>query len=249
MSFIRFLAEWGLNQKVLTRLSETLTLTSERVLDAIRILTRAALFCLACLPKFSREFILVVAIMYFLESYTCSTRKYLDNTLSCPEEVESFMEGLREEAPCVSWKIRCYHFEKRKWLHLLLLVDVWKSLRDLLQKKGEEDKSDVKLNLGPLGPSLFTRKVITHQMKKIYHVGSWEDETIGGIWKQAPATTALMAAFTKISLQKLLLFKNKEARIDYFRQQSDFIKLEGNTDVYAEFSTHIDGKSNKFIVI
>jgi hypothetical protein len=71
---------------------------------------------------------------------------------------------------------------------------------------------------------------------------SWEDETIGGVWQQAQASTTVMAAFTKISLYKLLLFENKEARIDYFQQQSDFISREGKTDVYAEFSTHINGE-------
>jgi hypothetical protein len=243
MSFIRYLSEWGLKQKILSRLTETLTLTSERVLDVIRILTRAALFCLACLPKFNREFIVVVAIMYFLESYTCSTRKYLDNTLSCPDEVESFMEGLREEEPCVSWKIRCYHYEKRKWLHLVLLIDVWKYFSGVFQGKNTEEENNLHVDEKIiLGPSMFTKKVISHQMKKVYQVRSCKDETIGGIWKQAQAATTVMAAFTKISLYKLLLFANKEARIDYFQQQSDFISREGKTDVYAEFSTHVDGE-------
>ena len=241
MSFIRYLSEWGLKQKILSRLTETLTLTSERVLDVIRILTRAALFCLACLPKFNREFIVVVAIMYFLESYTCSTRKYLDNTLSCPDEIESFMEGLREEEPCVSWKIRCYHYEKRKWLHLVLLIDVWKYFSGVFQGKNTEEENNLDEKI-ILGPSMFTKKVISHQMKKVYQVRSCKDETIGGIWKQAQAATTVMAAFTKISLYKLLLFANKEARIDYFQQQSDFISREGKTDVYAEFSTHVDGE-------
>ena len=48
--------------------------------------------------------------------------------------------------------------------------------------------------------------------------------------------------FTKISLYKLLLFANKQTRVDYFKQQSDFIRVEGRKDEYAEFSTHLDGK-------
>ena len=245
MSFIRFFAEWALKQKILARLTETFTLTSQKVLDTIKLLTRAALFCLVCLPKFSREFIVVVVIMYLLESYICNTRKYLGNTLTCPDEVENFMEGLREEGPRVSWNIRCYHYEKRKLLCLLLLVDVWKYLIKKIALIGNNTNTSESAfieDVKSLGPSFFTKKVVTHQMKQVYQMRSFEDKSIGGIWKQAQAATTVMAAFTRISLHKLLVFADDPTRIDYFQQQSQFISKEGKRDMYAEFSTKVDGE-------
>ena len=244
MSFIRFIAEWGLKQSILTRLTETLIRPSQRFIDVVQILTRAMLFCLACLPRFSREFVVVIVVMYLLESHACNTRKYLDNALSCPDEVESFMEGLREEKPCVGWQIRCYHYEKN-WLCLILLIDFWKYIFGLFQqqRKDKQDGSDLlPVDDHALGPSMFTRKVVSHQKKEFYQFGSYQDETIGGIWKQAQATTSVMAAFTKISVYKLLLFTDKRARVDYFKQQSNFISREGAKDEYAEFSTRVDGE-------
>ena len=41
------------------------------------------------------------------------------------------------------------------------------------------------------------------------------DETIGGIWRQARSGTSIMAAFTKMSLHKLILFHDAKSRKDY----------------------------------
>jgi hypothetical protein len=259
MSFIRFVAEWALKRKILTRLTESMMHPSQRVLDIVRLLTRAMLICLACLPKFNRVFLILVFIGYAIESYTCSTRKYLSNALSCPEEVETYIENLRDEGPTVSWQIRCYHYEKRKWLCRLLLVDTYNYFHGLLKASKDNEVSSNSFlpevvidsnatisEVGALhvGPSMLTRKVISHQTTQSYRVGNgnWHDDTIGGLLRQAQASTTIMAAFTKISLYKLLLFANKQTRVDYFKQQSDFIRVEGRKDEYAEFSTHLDGK-------
>jgi len=257
MSFIRFVAEWALKRKILTRLTESMMHPSQRVLDIVRLLSRAMLICLACLPKFSRVFLILVLIGYVIESYTCSTRKYLSNALSCPEEVETYIENLRDDGPTVSWQIRCYHYEKRKWLCRVLLVDAYNYFHGLLKASKDnetlsnstvpEDVIDSNATISEVGalhvgPSMLTRKVISHQITQSYSVGNWHDDTIGGLLKQAQASTTIMAAFTKISLYKLLLFANKETRVDYFKQQSGFIRVEGRKDEYAEFSTHLDGK-------
>ena len=44
------------------------------------------------------------------------------------------------------------------------------------------------------------------------------------------------------SLHKLLVFADDPTRIDYFQQQSQFISKEGKRDMYAEFSTKVDGE-------
>jgi hypothetical protein len=260
ISFIRWIAEWALKQNVfMAKLWETVH-PSQKIVHALRIVTRAMLFCLACLPKLKREFLILTVILYFLEAYHCSTRKYLTNAISCPGEVESFMEGLCEEEPMVTWKIRCYHYEKRKWLSMLLLVDVWKYLSCMLANASAASKTNTTLrdddhhhdddetsrdathSTESLGKSFLTKKVITHQSKRNYKVAQWHDDTISGIWKQAQAATSVLAAFTKISVYKLLLFENKQARIDYFQQQSEFIGGEATKDDFAEFSTHVNGK-------
>lgn len=51
---------------------------------------RMFLFLLASLPEISRKFLIVVGLFYLIESYTCSTRKYLQNA-SSPEDVESYL--------------------------------------------------------------------------------------------------------------------------------------------------------------
>eukprot|EP00554_Chaetoceros_debilis_P001173 CAMPEP_0194094672 /NCGR_PEP_ID=MMETSP0149-20130528/55072_1 /TAXON_ID=122233 /ORGANISM="Chaetoceros debilis, Strain MM31A-1" /LENGTH=392 /DNA_ID=CAMNT_0038780443 /DNA_START=934 /DNA_END=2112 /DNA_ORIENTATION=- len=103
----------------------------------------------------------------------------------------------------------------------------------------------------PLGPSLLTRKIITHNLSENYKFEIWHDDTIGGIWKQAQAATSVTAAFTKIGLHKLLLFGNSNARVDYFQQQSRFVRREGGKDTYAEFSTHVDipGYKQKLLAV
>lgn len=266
-TFIRFIAEWALSQKIFISNVTSRIHKSQRVLDFLRQFTRVLLLCLACLPKFGKEFLIIVMVLYVLEAYHCSTRKYLRNTISCPGEVESFMEGLCEQEPIVTWKIRCYHYEKRKWLCMLLLVDAWNYFSSvavsLFAKNNHDDEiRDDGTNASPsqhknkeqsplLRQSIFTRKVITHQSKQNYKIGHWHDDTISGIWKQAQAATTVLTAFTKISIYKLLLFENKQARVDYFKQQSDFIGREGIKDNFAEFSTHVDvpGYKDKVLAV
>ena len=70
---------------------------------------------------------------------------------------------------------------------------------------------------------------------------SWKDQTVSGVWKQARSSTSLSTAFTKLSFSKVLLFTDTKARKDYFFQQSNFIKQEGQRDEFAELSTVIEG--------
>lgn len=71
-------------------------LSNERIWRVVRYATnilRFFLVCLTCLPKFHRSFLLAILIFYFIESYTCSTRKYLSNVL-LPENIESYLVRL-----------------------------------------------------------------------------------------------------------------------------------------------------------
>jgi hypothetical protein len=61
------------------------------------------------------------------------------------------------------------------------------------------------------------------------------------VWARAQ-TAARPPPFTKILLSKLLVLTDRKTRMDYFKQQADFFKTEGQKDVFAEFSTIINGK-------
>lgn len=233
ISFVRWLANWALRQKLLITKWKTILHPSERVVEIAKALARMVLLSLAYLPDFGRTFTYFIFSMYILESYFCSTRKYLANELSCPDNIEIFMEKLRRAKPSIQWRIRCYHYEKRKFISLLiLLVDVFAFWR-----KEDKDRDEI-----IKGPSIFTKKVVTHQAEQEYRYGSFKDETIRGIWRQARSGTSIMATFTKISLHKILLFSDMKTRKDYFSQQKRFIHEEASNDVYAEFSTRVDGK-------
>lgn len=75
-----------------------------------------------------------------------------------------------------------------------------------------------------------------------YNQNSWEDETIGGLWKQSEASTSMNSDFIKISMYKLILLANSKAKSNYFLQQSKFVSKEGQKDAFAELSTKVEGE-------
>jgi len=189
---------------------------------------RFLLILVSFLPKFHSGFVIVALVLYLIESYTCSTRVYLDNALVIPNGVEEHMEGLRKQQPIVKWEIRCFHYERKKWLSILLLLNVWEWLG------WRKIQSETYCT-----PSIMRKKVVTHKSTEIYTFGSCVDQTVAGIWKQSQGTS-LTAPFTKISLSKVVLFSDAKAKADYFRQQSDFVNRLSRLDELAEFSTSIE---------
>lgn len=63
----------------------------------------------------------------------------------------------------------------------------------------------------------------------------WEDQTIASLWKrsQSFSSSSGEAPFSKLTLSKLLVLKDKATREDYFAQQAAFVMLEGRKDVHA----------------
>jgi hypothetical protein len=47
--------------------------------------------------------------LYFAESITCSTRRYLSNALT-PIQLKEVLKALSESPPVVTWNIVCYHY-------------------------------------------------------------------------------------------------------------------------------------------
>lgn len=85
------------------------------------------------------------------------------------------------------------------------------------------------------------------------HSPRWEDHTIASLWKrsQSFSSTSQETPFSKLSLSKLLLLKDRSTREDYFAQQAAFIILEGRKDTHAEFATtiEVDGFRPKLLAV
>ena len=184
------------------------------------------------LPDIDNWLTIAVIMLYFFEAYHCNTRRYLANAISSPDEVEEYIERLRSERPVVTWKVRCYHYERRAWASLLLPHPV---LRKLFRQEDSEIHNSMS---DMLAPSWLTKKVVKHVAEANYIYKSCMDNTIAGLWKRATASV-IPPPFTKIILTKLLILGNDKARQDYFQQQANFVTMEGQADEFAEFSTNI----------
>jgi len=117
-------------------------------------------------PQVKRNVLLLAIVLYLLESYTCNTKRYLANSLSSPVEVEDYIERLREEPPLVTWKVRCFHYERRKWLSMLSSLSV--IVKFLTMKREDEQEDLVQSSVEP-SQWIFTRKVVTHQALSNYN--------------------------------------------------------------------------------
>jgi hypothetical protein len=189
-------------------------------------------------PQVNGKLLTAAIVLYILEAYTCSTRRYLANAISTPVELEAYVERLRQEPPVVTWKVRCFHYERRRWISILSYLSV---IVKFLTLKREEERIDLEPSSVEPSPWIFTRKVVTNQAVSHFNYTSCEDKTIAGVWRRAEATSTAPAPFSKIVLSKLLILPNAKARQDYFSQQSSFVTSQGSDD-YTEFSTSIQVK-------
>lgn len=116
-------------------------------------------------PHLDRNFVLGVFLLYLLEAYNCSTRRYLKNSISSPKEVEEYIEKLRNKAPVVTWKVRCFHYERPYWLSPWKAVqDVWQLFHKQEAKPTEDAPVIQKDEIS--GP--FRRKVVSHKATANY---------------------------------------------------------------------------------
>lgn len=186
------------------------------------------------LPSYSPKFLISTIVLYLIEAYTCSTRRYLSHAMDAPTEIETYMEKLRLAKPIVKWKVRCFHYEDR--------------LRRLkeLRKKFDNIDGETHLNnvVGDTPPLWMAKKVVTHEAVDTYKFGTCEDHTLASLWKRQQSFSSTSqnenAPFSKLALSKLLVLKDRRAREDYFAQQAAFVTMEGRKDVYAEFATSIE---------
>ena len=241
------------------------------------------------LPQYSPKVIATTIILYLIESYSCSTRRYLSHSMNAPTEVEAYLERIRNIEPSVIWRVRCFHYEERGvWKSIKglykLLDGGWKLATTITSRKKKKKSSSLLLSnplVGwkerkssksssatattttkessssssssssavmfadpPTTLSWMAKKVVTHEAVGTYKFGNWADYTLASTWKRARSSHSNgvvdSAPFSKVTLSKLLVLKDKATREDYFAQQAAFVMMEGRRDVRAEFATSID---------
>lgn len=74
---------------------------------------------------------------------------------------------MKEEKPCVKWDIRCFHYERRRVLCALLMIDLWKFLFNILMIK-KNDQNEGGEDMLHLRPSIFNKKVVSHSISQYY---------------------------------------------------------------------------------
>ena len=139
------------------------------------------LFVLQCTllrtPKFEGNFVFFLVVLYLIEAHTCSTRRYLANAITSTSEVEEFIEKLRNEPPVVTWKVRCFHYEKPYWLSPVKAAQAVLKVLHRGSAKTQLANSEI-TDAKELPPVLqketdnvsgpFRRKVISHQATANY---------------------------------------------------------------------------------
>lgn len=116
-------------------------------------------------PRIENKWLIFASVaLYFLESYNCSTRRFLANSISGPTEVEEYIERLRREQPVVTWTVKSFHYERR------MLFNLVSFFRILLIKSNQdavlEGAAPRSKNVAPIFP--FTKKVITNKATTTY---------------------------------------------------------------------------------
>jgi hypothetical protein len=123
------------------------------------------------LPRIENKSLVLASVaLYFLESYNCSTRRFLANAISGPTEVEEYIESLRREHPVVTWKVKSFHYERRM---LFALATFFRSLLHNVKQDTDLDSMIPRTkNTSPMFP--FTKKVITNEAITAYQYERYE---------------------------------------------------------------------------
>jgi len=210
----------------------------------------AVRWILSILPALrSTVFRIALFALYLIESTTCSTRRYLSNVLT-PDGAAELIQHLISSPPVVTWTVRCFHYEWRRGMERVMDKDKRKTWK--------------------------RHKVVTHTAKRKYLCDDkWTDASTVGVWDRGvrergwmlgvggvdgkkerhegeddAGTPSSFSPFSKLTLSKILVLSDEGALADYFRQQSEFVSVEGSRDVLAEFTTsiNVDGFRPKVLV-
>jgi hypothetical protein len=119
-------------------------------------------------PKVESKWLLIaVMVVSFLESYNCPTRRFLTNAISSSSDLEAYVDNLRAENPIVTWKVKCFHHERRKITSVDSLIQ-WFRFRPVSNSTHQSsgDMMAAPIKSAPIW--LLTKKVVTHQASAMY---------------------------------------------------------------------------------
>lgn len=122
-------------------------------------------------PPYPPKLIVATLVLYVLESYGCSTRRYLSHAMNAPKETTEYLESLRNAEPVVKWKVRCFHYEEREfWKWILSSGGLLRTLLGLVGVKDDDEQSNG-VDMERAKPLWMTKKVVTHQAVGSYKFG------------------------------------------------------------------------------
>jgi hypothetical protein len=125
-------------------------------------------------PKIENKWlVLITIILYLLESYNCSTRRFLANAISSPSGVEEYIEQMRKEPPVVTWKVQTFHYERRS------LLPLHKMCRRFFNKNSSAEEILAPKNSPPI--FLFTKRVISHSATATYEFKRYDVRVYVGL--------------------------------------------------------------------
>ena len=107
---------------------------------ALSVLVVIAEFTILKLPKIENKWLVTAfVVLYFFESYNCTTRCFLSNALSNTTELDTYIEGLKQESPTVRWKVETFHYELRRMFALPRMIR--STIRSLKNSKSAKELS------------------------------------------------------------------------------------------------------------
>lgn len=122
-------------------------------------------------PPYPPKLIVATVLLYILESYGCSTRRYLSHAMNAPKELTEYLESLRTAQPVVKWKVRCFHFEEREiWKWILSSGGLLRTVLGIFGA-GSFDQQSNETEIERSKPSWMRKKVVTHQAVGTYNFG------------------------------------------------------------------------------
>jgi len=159
-------------------------------------------------------FRILLALLYFIECLTCSTRKYLSNSLS-PGDFSNYLNQLQLAPPQLVWTIECFHY---------------RTIRQYDRRTGRSTTRQ--------------EKVVTHRASSAFHVERWSDVTsmealqriFAGGEDDLASPSSSSATFLKMTLSRFFVFTNPMIASRFYNEEAAFTSREGHYDVHSSLT-------------
>ena len=104
------------------------------------VLVVLAEYTILKLPTIENKwFVTAFVVLYFYESYNCTTRCFLSNMVTNTTELDNYIEGLKQESPVVTWNVQTFHYELRRLFAIPRIIQ--SMMRNLKSSKATKSLS------------------------------------------------------------------------------------------------------------